>query len=65
VNRVTRHLSPHQQNPVKTLIETIPYKTVRKVKENGAVIIPCALLLVGTIKWGVAANDEDHRKHWS
>lgn len=62
--RVTRHLSPYEVHPVKSLIESIPYKAVRKVKENGLVLVPSFLLFVGTVKWGVHAHDEDHRRHW-
>ncbi|DBA01881.1 TPA: hypothetical protein N0F65_006029 [Lagenidium giganteum] len=63
--RVTRHLSPYELNPVKSLIESIPSKTVRKVQENGLVLLPSFLLFVGTVKWAVKANDEHHREHWS
>ncbi|RLN88879.1 hypothetical protein BBJ28_00018424 [Nothophytophthora sp. Chile5] len=63
--RVTRHLSPNEINPVRSLVTSIPYKTVRKIKENGLVLIPSACLLVGTVKWGIKANDEEHREHWS
>ncbi|KAJ0392251.1 hypothetical protein P43SY_000279 [Pythium insidiosum] len=62
--RVTRHLSPNEVHPVKSLIESIPYKTVRKVSENGAMLLPMAFLLVATVKWGKQANDEHHRAHW-
>ncbi|TMW69635.1 hypothetical protein Poli38472_001791 [Pythium oligandrum] len=62
--RITRHLSPKEIHPVKSLIESIPYKTARKIKENAAVLVPSAVLLVGTVKWGVQANDEHHREHW-
>ncbi|KAI9917976.1 hypothetical protein PsorP6_012561 [Peronosclerospora sorghi] len=63
--RVTRHLSPYEVHPVRSLIRTMPYKTLRKIKENGLVLVPAALLLVGTVKWGIKANDEEHRSHWS
>jgi hypothetical protein len=62
--RVTRHLSPFNVYPVKSLLNTIPQKTVRKVQENAIVLIPSFLLLVGTVKWGIKANDEHHREHW-
>lgn len=64
LGRITRHLSPYEIHPVKSLIETMPYKAVRKVKENGAVLIPSFVLFVGTLKWAVKANDEHHREHW-
>ncbi|KAL3661901.1 hypothetical protein V7S43_013194 [Phytophthora oleae] len=63
--RTTRHLSPYEVHPVRSLITTLPYKTVRKIKENGLVLIPATVLLVGTVKWGIAANDAEHRTHWS
>ncbi|KAE8891356.1 hypothetical protein PF005_g18406 [Phytophthora fragariae] len=63
--RTVRHLSPYEVHPVRSLITTMPYKTVRKIKENGLVLIPATLLLVGTVKWGIKANDEEHRTHWS
>lgn len=63
--RVNRHLSPYELDPVTSLITSIPSKTIRKLRENGAVLIPSAVLLIGTVKWGVAANDEHHREHWS
>jgi hypothetical protein len=63
--RTTRHLSPYEVHPVRSLIQTLPAKTIRKIKENGLVLIPSAVLLVGTVKWGVKANDEEHRTHWS
>lgn len=63
--RVTRHLSPYEISPVRSLLNTIPQKTVRKIQENGALLIPSLVLFVGTVKWGVAANDEHHREHWS
>ncbi|TYZ64774.1 hypothetical protein PybrP1_011812 [[Pythium] brassicae (nom. inval.)] len=50
--RITRHLSPYELHPVRSLINTIPQKTVRKIRENGLVLIPSAVLLVGTVKWG-------------
>lgn len=62
--RVTRTLSPFEVHPVKSLIASIPTKTVRKISENYAVLLPSALLFVGTLKWGVKANDEHHRSHW-
>lgn len=63
--RMTRHLSPYEVAPVRSLLNTIPQKTVRKIRENGLLLIPSAVLLIGTVKWGVAANDEHHREHWS
>ena len=63
--RTTRHLSPYELHPVRSLITTLPYKTIRKIKENGLVLIPTAVALVGIVKWGVKANDEEHRTHWS
>uniref|UniRef100_A0AAV1UKW3 Cytochrome b-c1 complex subunit 8 n=1 Tax=Peronospora matthiolae TaxID=2874970 RepID=A0AAV1UKW3_9STRA len=63
--RTSRHLSPYEVHPVRSIITTIPYKTVRKIKENGPVLIPAILLLVGTVKWGTKANEEEHRTHWS
>ncbi|RLN82277.1 hypothetical protein BBJ28_00025924 [Nothophytophthora sp. Chile5] len=63
--RVTRHLSPNEIHPARTLIATLPQKTWRKIKENGPVLIPAALLLVGTVGWGKAANEKEHRSHWS
>ncbi|CAH0513512.1 unnamed protein product [Peronospora belbahrii] len=59
--RTTRQLSPYELHPVRSLITTLPYKTIRKIKENGLVLIPTAVLLVGTVKWGIKANDEEHR----
>lgn len=62
---VRRHLSPNEIYPLKSLIESMPSKAIRKVRENGAVLIPAALLLFGTISWGNYANDQDHRSHRS
>jgi hypothetical protein len=64
-DRVTRHLSPNEIHPARSLIATLPYKTLRKMKENGPVLLPALLLLVGTVAWGKAANDKEHRSHWS
>ncbi|KAF4315535.1 hypothetical protein BBO99_00008149 [Phytophthora kernoviae] len=57
--RTVRHLSPNEVHPVRSLITTMPYKTVRKIKENGLVLIPTVALLVGTV------NSEKERADWS
>uniref|UniRef100_K3X3F5 Cytochrome b-c1 complex subunit 8 n=1 Tax=Globisporangium ultimum (strain ATCC 200006 / CBS 805.95 / DAOM BR144) TaxID=431595 RepID=K3X3F5_GLOUD len=63
--RMTRHLSPFEISPIRSLINTMPQKTIRKIQENGAILIPSFVLFVGTVKWGIHANDEHHREHWS
>ncbi|KAF4315305.1 hypothetical protein BBO99_00008887 [Phytophthora kernoviae] len=42
-DRVTRHLSPNEIHPARSLIATLPHKTLRKIRENGPVLIPAYL----------------------
>mmetsp|Transcript_21003 Transcript_21003/g.41194 ORF Transcript_21003/g.41194 Transcript_21003/m.41194 type:complete len:88 (-) Transcript_21003:171-434(-) len=61
--RVTRTVSPYQQDFISPWVKTWPEKMKHKFTDNILDVGPAFLILVGTVAWGDATYEAEMKKH--